>query len=225
LPLWEILTPLHPLQFPWRFLQLVAFGTSLLCGFPFLLLRGRPVAANALLAVSVGVLVAFGLPHAAPENFVTRAEADFTPANIAAQGIPATAREFEPIWVERFPATPSTRELSLISGRGSVLASHIRPFDRRYVIDVAEAGTAEVALFDFPGWRLTVDGRPRAIRHDNPSGLVQFALEPGPHVVELHFGSTAARTWSTLTSLAVALAFAGTFAARAWRRRRTAPGS
>ena len=56
-PLWEVLTPLYPLQFPWRFLVLAAVSTAFLFGAPFLLLRERPRAAYGLMAAAIGAVL------------------------------------------------------------------------------------------------------------------------------------------------------------------------
>src|SRR5579859_3542757 len=56
-------------------------------------------------------------------------------------------------------------------------------------------------LFNFPGWRATVDGRPAPITTSQPNGLIQVGVPAGQHSVEVSFGSTPLRT------VAVALSF------------------
>jgi uncharacterized membrane protein len=199
---WERVGALHPLQFPWRFLQLVALATAFLLGAPFVLLRARPRAANALLVALVAGLLLFGLQHSRPRGYLDLDEADFSAANIAAKGIPATAREFEPIWVEQFPRTPRAEHLTIVEGAGNVLTSDVRAFDRSFLVQVERPSLVRINTFYFPGWKVYVDGTRRSVAYDHlPNGLMEFYLQPGIHTVRVKFEDTAVRKWSTRLSV------------------------
>lgn len=58
-----------------------------------------------------------------------------------------------------------------------------------------------MATFYYPGWQLSVGGRLRPLRVENPYGLIDLALEEGGHDVELRFGSTPLRRWAGGVSL------------------------
>ncbi len=205
-PLWEVLTPLYPLQFPWRFLELAAVSTAFLFGAPFLLLRARPRAAYGLMALVIGAVLLFSLPHAHPPDHLPLSEADYSPTNIAVNRIPATAREFEPIWVTQFPSATPTQKLEFVQGKANIVTSRVSPFNYSFGISVTSTALVRVNTFYFPGWQLYVDGVRREIQHSNPQGLMEFALTPGGHIVELRWGSTVARTWGWwLSALALLL--------------------
>jgi hypothetical protein len=71
--------------------------------------------------------------------------------------------------------------------------------------------------FDFPGWRVTVDGRPAETELAHPEGFIVVLVPEGEHVVEVLFGNTPVRTvaWSlTLLSLGLALWIAKDLIAR-----------
>lgn len=212
-PLWEVLTPLYPIQFPWRFLELAAVSTAFLFGAPFLLLRERPRAAYGLMALAIGAVLLFNLPNAHPPDHLALNEADYSPQNIAAKGIAATAREFEPIWVTQFPA-PAAQKLEFVQGKGSIVTSSVTAYDYHFGITATSTALLRVNTFYFPGWQLYVDGQEREIQHNNPQGLMEFAVTPGGHIIELRWGSTVARTWGTwLSGLALLL-----LAATPWLR-------
>jgi hypothetical protein len=75
---------------------------------------------------------------------------------------------------------------------------------------VTSTALLQVNTFYFPGWQLYVDGREREIHHSNPQGLMEFAVTPGGHIVELRWGSTVARTWGTWLSALALLLLAAT---------------
>jgi hypothetical protein len=220
--LWERLSPLQPLQFPWRFLELISLGTAFLCGFPLLLLAPeRHRLANILMVALIAVLLVTGFPHAKPQTFLDITDADFSPQNISIKGIAATAREFEPIWVREFPQGAAQRRLEVLNGRGRVVASSVSPTDYRFSVEITERSRLRINTFYFPGWRLLVDGVRRPIQISNPQGLMEFSLEPGPHQVRVIFADTPIRFWSTrLAQLSLALLLVTPWLGKMWRSAR-----
>jgi hypothetical protein len=200
-PLWDLVPALHPLQFPFRFLQIVAVSTAFLLGSAFVLVGWRTRIGAAVMAGLVGALVLLGLPQARPMAYLDLTDADFSPQNIAAQGIAASAREFEPIWVEDFPTTPVVDpELTFVGGSGRVTGSDSTATSQAFVIDVAHDALIQSSTFFFPGWTLYVDGTERSVVPSSPHGLMEFYLEPGRHVVLLKFRDTPIRSWAAVLS-------------------------
>jgi hypothetical protein len=216
--LWERLPILHPLQFPWRALSLIAPATAFLCGFPFLLLPGDDkrlanglglasslMLANVLMLAMIAALFLLGIPHAKPQGYLEIDEADYSPADIAARGIEATARQFEPIWVTERPQVPAREPVTLLHGQGRLLST--RPSPTTYEIDAQITADARLRVnaFYFPGWTLLVDGVERPIEvqdpQGNPQGTIEFNLERGEHRVRVYFADTPVRLWSTRLSV------------------------
>jgi hypothetical protein len=206
--LWEWLPLLQYLEFPWRFLSLVAVSTALLCGFPFLLVppeRGR--LATALMTLLIAGLFLFGFPNARPEGFLDVQDADYGPQAIRERGLAVTtAREYEPIWVQDPPSIPATTPLTLVEGQARLLSARPSPTYLEIQADVTEEARLRVNTFYFPGWTLYVDGAERAIDYRNPQGVIEFSLEPGTHLAQLRFQDTPVRLWSArLSFLAISL--------------------
>jgi len=201
--IWERLPLLHPLQFPWRFLSLIAVSTALVCGFPFLLLTsGESRLARGLMGVLIVGLFLFGFPHAGPETFLEVTDADYSPRTIVARDVAVTtSREYEPIWVRERPQTPATEPLILLEGEGSLLGTWLSPAYYEFQVEIAEEARLRVNTFYFPGWTLYVDGAERPIDYNNPQGVMEFSLEPGEHLVQVLFADTTARLWGTRLSL------------------------
>jgi hypothetical protein len=201
--LWERVSLLQFLEFPWRFLSLVAVSTAFVCGFPFLLLgpEDRRLA-NGSMGVLICVLFLLGFPHARPERFFEVRNADYSPRTIAARDIAVTtAREYEPIWVQERPQTPAEERLTLVEGQGRVSVVRLSPAYYEFHVGVTEAARLRVNTFYFPGWTLSVDGAERPVDYSNSQGLIEFSLERGEHLVQLRFADTPVRRWSTRLSL------------------------
>jgi hypothetical protein len=215
--LWERLALLQYLEFPWRFLSLIAVSTAFLCGFPFLLLGpGKERLADAFTVILVGGLFLLGFPKARPETFLAVTDADYTPRMIALNHIAVTtAEEYEPVWVQQRPQSPAGERLSLLSGSGSLTALHLSPTRYQFQATITQAARLRINTFYFPGWTLYVDGGERPLDYSSPQGVMEFSLEPGEHRVEVSFRDTPLRQVSTGLSL---LALAG-LALTPWLRR------
>src|SRR5207244_3932245 len=120
--LWDGLPLLQYLEFPWRFLSLVAVGAALWCGSPFLLLgTRRPRLANGLATFLIAALVLLNISHAQPEKLYDIVDDDYSPQTIAARRISVTtAEEYEPVWVVERPQAPAAEPLTLMAGAGRV---------------------------------------------------------------------------------------------------------
>jgi len=200
--LWEWLPPLHPMQFPWRFLSVVALSTAFLSGFPLLLIRHHGRLALGLTAALVASFFGFGVVIARPQGFVIAQDADFSPENLATKGIAATAREFEPIWVREFPPAPARTPLTVLEGQGQVVETHRAPTRRAFALDITQDARLRLNTFYFPGWTLFVDDARAPVDVGNPHGTMEFRLPPGRHNVVFVFADTPVRRWGTGVSLA-----------------------
>ena len=224
--IWEHVSLLHPLQFPWRFLSFVALSTSLLCGAPFVLLRGSSSRwSGRLMAAAVVAIFLINFRHADPQGFLAVTDADYSPSNIATKGLPATAREFEPIDVAQFPSHPADTPVTVLAGRASITAGERLPTERVFTVNASEATRLRMNTFFFPGWELSVDGQTQSTSHGNSQGLMDFSVPPGTHSVRFVFRDTAVRRWSTrLTLVALAILVAWPLAGLGVRRFRARRG-
>lgn len=93
-----------------------------------------------------------------------------------------------------------------------VTAENVRPLLIRYHVEAPKQFRLRLYLFDFPGWRVTVDGVPATTELAEPEGFIVVLVPQGEHVVEVRFGSTLPRTvgW-LLAGLSVVGLVAGAF--------------
>ena len=200
--IWERLSLLHLLQFPWRFLSLIAVSTAFVSGSLFLLFfKERRWRATGLMWILIVALVVVGFPHAKPIAFLPVIDGDFTPSTIVAMGWDRDVGQLEPIWVKQPPSTPATERLTIIEGEGQVLTSNVTPTYYDFFTESREATRMRVNTFYFPGWKVFVDQEERPVEIEKLSGVIEFSLEPGKHRIQVRFTDTPVREWSERISL------------------------
>jgi hypothetical protein len=200
---WNYLSILHNLQFPWRFMSLVAFAASFIVGFPFILLSAHnEQLSNILMAGLIAGLLFYAIPKANPLHYHDSQDTDFSPGNIALGGVKANILDmFEPRWVIYDPKSPPTSAAVLLSGEGVVSGSRISPTHLRLDALLSAESRLRVNLHYYPGWTLVVEGEERSFSFGNRFGLIEFRLEPGKHTIDLVFKDTPSRVASKLLSL------------------------
>ncbi|HKD66408.1 MAG TPA: hypothetical protein VKB84_06170 [Candidatus Binataceae bacterium] len=202
-PVWAHVRTLQYMAYPWRTLFLPALAMPLLALYAFQWMGARATAL-ALLA-----LVLINLGHTEPKRYLAFDDEYFYPVSIARKGLNTTTREeYEPRWVAERPAYSGRL---LWSDDASVA---VRPREQSTGTQSFEVSTAKPArlydaLFYFPGWTATVDGREVAIAPQPVTGLITFAVGAGTHVVALHLRPTPLRAAARDISLGAAAVVIG----------------
>ncbi|MGA7670726.1 MAG: YfhO family protein [Nitrolancea sp.] len=201
-PFWDQFSLLQYLEFPWRFMTLVAFASAFVAGGVGLLTRDRPRFATPLTVALVLLFVAFGISHAHPPKYQSVTDADYSPNVIAQRNLAVTtAQEYQPIWVQQQLTQPVSEPVSFAQGNGaSVAIPGSTATDQRYLVNVTEPSSLRLNTDYFPGWRLKVNGAVTPINTSDPTGVISLVLQPGQYVVELAFHNTPVRTWSAILS-------------------------
>jgi hypothetical protein len=219
-PVWDAFDPLRFLQFPWRYVGLVSLASAAMAGAWLALLRGRPAAQLALAAGLVALLIGLNQTFFDPllrfdysdDDVLTGERFAFYQGGSISDYLPEAAEEAPPL------ADAPSR---IVRGDARIEAP-VQESDRlRLRVDAGTPATVEASVFDFPNWRVRVDGERVAHEASGPYGLITFDLPAGGHDVELRLEDTAVRTagnWLSLASwLALVLTPVGFVASR--RRR------
>ena len=217
--LWNRLSLLQYLEFPWRALVLAALATAFICAFPFLAVRGEKRRRWLFLVLLGGFFLA-ALPYAHPEGFHEVSDADYAPEVIAGRGIEVTTTgEYEPVWAMVRPESPApASRLFVLAGRVRILEQSLTGTSCRWLLEADGPAWLRAAVLYYPGWQLVVDGRAQSPSVQNPYGLMDFGLSKGIHRVELTFRSTALRQWAAGISAAALVVMLGWMVWETWRR-------
>jgi len=238
-PVWELLPFLPYFQFPWRLLGAAAALLSVLgsAGVESVSRAAEQRAAfrtraSWIYALGVAATMLLALPLSQPtpwkpfgevntlrmsliENsgrwLGTTSTADYVPATVVM--LPERRSSVVDPIAEGLPPDRVNRE-AMPQG-ASVTTEVVRPLLTRYHIVAPKQFRLRLYQFDFPGWRVSVDGEPAQTELAEPEGFIIVIVPPGEHVVEVVFGSTPPRTLSwIITAVATLLLVVG-----AWQFR------
>lgn len=209
---WELISPLAFLQFPWRLLGPAAFCLAVLAGMNAVWIGQLPVRMSGLIyaGLVVGII---GL--ASPLMYVTEWKHETVDTSVAAyhdaelkglQRATTFSNEYLPSAVVVEPgATP--RLLADYADGYPVNKAHLETLPEGVTVELLEHGpqhdvwrvnapsdfTLEVLTYDFAGWAAEVDGQHVPITASNPHGLITLPVPAGEHTVRVFMGSTPAR--------------------------------
>ncbi|MGF1504346.1 MAG: hypothetical protein ACFB51_04305 [Anaerolineae bacterium] len=241
LPIWEGLPFLAFIQFPWRLLGPTAFCLAILAAGALdwlpkenAWLRAAPLALPLLLALPVFVPPGWGdfgpTDRLAMLNFElnglalgTTSTGDFVPAGVDV--VPGPQPTMIAAYEQGGPVDRVNRATLPPGATVDLLGQ--RTISHRYRVTSSEDFTLRLYLFDFAGWRASIDGQPVPIETASPEGWITVPVPAGSHEVRVWLGTTPARTLTTLISVAGAagLAFAAWRLPASARSERAAPGN
>ena len=223
LPVWNLLRPLHYLQFSWRLLGPTAACLAIVGGANGLWLErlgGRLQTGAIALLLALPIVTStplFYMPEGwrvnevdtslaawhevkAPELLSTTATSEFLPRDVHV--VPDPTRELLADYADGYPVD-KLNHAGLPPGSTARLV-HNSPQAQEWQIDASRDFIAEVYTFYWAGWRAEIDGQAVALRPSEHHGLITFALPAGNHHVRVFLGSTPARdlaAWISLLSL------------------------
>lgn len=200
---WRAIPWLDWVQFPWRFLSLVILTSSFLAGALIFAARNRPHLAIVLSAVLVGTLIL------ANQGFFRTGEGRLyisdkerfsgyyydvllTSGPSVIDYLPVTASEPTAFPLARAEVVRGQAVLSDIDQRSAKLS---------LVAETRAGATVRASIFDFPNWRVRVNGERVPHNHDNKLGLITFDVPPGRSDVSLDLEDTVIRVVGNYLSL------------------------
>lgn len=220
-PIWEALPFLPYFQFPWRLLGAAAALLAILAAagveaVASVLNSGHTAAiaekrAAWIYAAAAGLAMLLALPLTQPAPWQPFGEVNTLRMSLIENsgrwlGTTSTA-DYVPATVVMLPerlgsvigpieqGLPPDRVNRLAMPEGTIVTTEsVRPLLTRYHVTAPRQFRLRLYQFDFPGWRVTVDGEPAVTELAEPEGFIVVVVPEGEHVVELEFGTTPPRT-------------------------------
>lgn len=217
--IWEAIPSLAYVQFPWRFLGILALLIGLMCApvVRFLSpLDRHDSRIGAALLLSLPLLAV--LPILVPPSHGSFGEASvaayaYFERHGGALGTTSTA-DYIPVGVEapviKDDAITAQYEADLPIDRvmfeslpegATVTLSRNKPTDWTYTIATPESFELVLKAFSYPGWQASIDGQPVRVGIQKPEGFIRINVPSGEHVLRVWFGTTPTRSIATLISL------------------------
>jgi hypothetical protein len=213
--LWDHVTLLQRVQFPWRMLGPISACIAIvLASIANAFTRTNR---GACFALVVGSLIGVNFGHIGADRYYRLDPQDWTPTQIAQRGVSVTTTgEYEPRSVlSRPPYQPEN--FRILDGDAKVTAQVRRPTSWLIQINASRETSVEASLYNFPGWTASLDGAAIPIRVSVPTGFIQAAVPPGEHLLELELRRTSPRRYGEAISLIACVIVAAFYLLRAAR--------
>ncbi|MFZ5535504.1 MAG: 6-pyruvoyl-tetrahydropterin synthase-related protein [Patescibacteria group bacterium] len=203
--LWDSIPGFAYLQYPWRFLGILMFGTSLLGSFAMLPVKNAVAKWAATIAICVGVILLNGkwfMPQYTYEKPSTAFEA---PSDVRWR-VSKISDEYLPRSVPR-PDTPKEADFATIEEGNGLSARLLTKTTTREVWSViaAEEMPVRINKAPFPGWRYFIDDK--EVRPTVKNGLPELTLAAGQSYITMRFTDTPIRVIGNGISLVSLIIF------------------
>lgn len=216
---WERISLLSFVQFPWRMVGRALLPVSLLAGLAVEGIGsldrrdvGRWFQPTTLIvaAVMAGLVVASWPDTYSPKGICSLESYpdlnDLYALELDGWIGMDPENSYFPIWVENHPTStaladafvegrlPKRLDAALLPDGTQVTSAHYRALGATLDIEAPAGFQARWLGLYFPGWEVRVDGEPVMVTPEDDTGLLLFPVPAGTHHIEVRFGSTAART-------------------------------
>ncbi len=194
---WSRIMLLQNFQFPWRFLAIIVFTTSVMGA---LLVDTLPKKINKNYFVAIGAILILMISffYARPRAYQQKNESFYTGIYYST----TDTGESAPIWSVRFMEHSPKASAEIIAGRGSISEQARKVTYRKYLLSAYTRAGILINILYFPGWHIFIDGKESTIQFQdtNNRGLMTFVVDKGKHVVEAKFEETNLRLIADILS-------------------------
>ena len=213
-PVWDLLQPIWYVQFPWRFLLLAGFFSSVLSGA---LLQASIFKYNAKrLTLAVFIIIAIILMNKnyfVPEKYfknvrdsdyinkeIIRYETSKLAAEYAPKGIATRKTDINTTVVDIDKNSIAKKSYNIVSGYMNVIIVKDLVHSKKFIINTENGGVFRVNTYSFPGWMVYMDGKNVNYSDNNRLKLVTIQIPQGEHIVNVEFTDTQVRKIANMIS-------------------------
>lgn len=206
--IWEKLTLLAWIQFPWRLLALSGFLLSTLSAAAVYLsrqFRGQKTAISLSVVMIFAVYLLQGI-FFQPQAWLNITDQDKFSGQSWEKQLTASIFDYLPIYAKLPPNRKASPKPEIISGQAEFINYQKKSDYQKGELIVTKSAKIRLPLFDFPGMKVYVDGKEANFSHDDCRfedycfGLISFDLSPGKHIIEARLTDTDVRTIGNLVS-------------------------
>lgn len=196
---WQSLPILQYAQFPWRFLGVVIFSASILGGLLIVLVRNQWRRLVSLMIITLTVI--FNVSYFKPISFypdVTDQKKlsgdswEFQRKASILDYLPKDSQE---------PLGPAPAAPEIRTGKAEISGFINKSNSFQFRANVLYKANIEVPIFDFPNWKVKVNGVSFNHSHNNSLGRIRLDLDPGSYLIKGKFTDTPIRTFSNIITL------------------------
>jgi hypothetical protein len=186
-PLWNILPQLRFMQFPWRWM--------LCLGIPFTLFTALGVrrwTVRVALYVAMLCVIAFTWRHFQPPWWDTAADLREMRDNVVSGAGYEGSDEYTPVGADPSAIDKSARRVTVGGpAHAAIRVSEWKPEVKLFTAEMSAADHLVLRLFQYPAWRVEVNGRQVQAGAREDTGQMLVPVEAGANRVQITF----IRTW------------------------------
>lgn len=190
--IWEKVGILRFTQFPWRFLSVAAFTSSLLGAYLINVINNKYKIYLVIFIAAITIILnwnyfkpQFFYPNIGDNEKLSGEEWELQQKAAILDYLPQSAVQ---------PRESAPDEPILRSGQADIANFQNRSDWWRFDVKVDQDAKIEVPIFDFPNWQVSANGQPITYDHSNHLGRIAFNLEEGNYSIEGNFKNTLIRS-------------------------------
>jgi hypothetical protein len=170
-----------------------------------------------LYTIIIALIIGTNIQYFKPSRFDNVTDAQRTSKEDISWRVSKTSFEFVPKGVKTTLSDIKTTQLDIsqndipfssyavTSGKMQITEEKNIPQEKDYSIDAKTAGMLTINTYNFPGWKVTVDGKTTSINDQNKLKLISIAIPTGIHTVKVEFTNTPVRTFGNILTLITVL--------------------
>lgn len=195
--IWERITTLQKLQFPWRFLSIVVFLTSLTSAIFASIVKLKNKDVFIAIIIFAAIILTRDFWHA--KEYKTISDSFFE----TIYNSTTDTGESAPIWSVRFMEKRPKEEIEVIEGLTEFKKVSRTTTQHKYIVSARKRSRIRENTLYFPGWKVYDNGKIiDDVEFQDPKnrGLITFYLDQGVHDLELKFEETRLRQFANFIS-------------------------
>ncbi len=194
---WKKIMLLQNFQFPWRFLAIPLFTTSVLIAIVISVIPKKLYKISII--VFLVLILFFNKDYWYAKGYFSQPDSFFT----SIYNTTTDTGESSPIWSVRFMEKKPRKQMELIAGKADStliqrnITKHVYSVNAR-----TTAGLRDNTVY-FPGWEVLQDGQEIPIQYQDPHnrGVITFAVSKGRHTITVVYKETKLRIIADIISL------------------------
>lgn len=203
---WKLIDPLKYLQFPWRFLIVIAFFISLVSGSIFS--TNLPKKLVKPIWIALVILVVFlNFSFFKPQKFLNISQQQLLTGPTFDHYKMYAIFDYLPKSAKAPPADPAPAPYQIIAGDSQVVDFAKGTDWFKMDITTRSHTILRISQYYFPDWQISLDSKPVLIDYKNDLGLMTLLLGEGNHQISARLHDTPIRTLSNFISAIGILTF------------------
>lgn len=191
--LWELVTPLQLMQYPWRLLSL-GIPTVAVASAYWVSKMKKPLFGIVLMVLAI----LFSYSYSRPVQYAPRSETYYTSRPNFTDGTSSMGNSFSTIWTTW--KETKAQEPFIVQNGTITSVQQSKYLDKRFQVVMTDPGSITVNTLYFPSWRAYIDAKEVPISYME-DGIMHIAVSAGTHIVEVKFTDTIPRIVGNCLSL------------------------